>query len=127
MHPVLQQRGCWCAPCGLAAGCCHASWCGDKVWHHSWISHEAADCNARPQRLLSLFLCCLALPNYVSECFYFDANHLCKELENKPEKDTPARTVCPWLGTMPLLMGCEMEPVQLRTAVPGAAGLCPTA
>ena len=66
---------------------------GDKVWRHSWISREAADCSARPQRLPSLFLRCLALPNYVSERFCFDANHLCEELENKPEKDTPARSL----------------------------------
>lgn len=79
--------------------------CGDKVWRHPWISHKAADCATRPQRLLSLFLRCLALPNYVSERFPFDANHPGRALENKAEKDTPARTVCPQLGVMPLLMG----------------------
>lgn len=98
---------------------------GDKVWRHSWISREAADCKAHPQRLLSLFLHCLALPNYVSESFCFDANHLCKELENNSEKDTPARTVCPWLGTMPPLMGFGMEPS--GSGHSHTAGLRPTA
>lgn len=96
----------------------------DKVWRHSWISHKAADCGTRPQRLLSLFLRCLALPNYVSERFPFDANHPGKALENKPEKDTPARTVCPWLGVMPLRMELS-ESQHICTAVPGAAGLRP--
>lgn len=98
-----------CTPwsCSGVLGC--TPW-GDKVWRHSWISHEVADCNVHPQRLPSLFLRCLALPNYVSECFYFDANHLCNELENKHEKDTPARTVCHWLGMMPLLMAVGRNP-----------------
>lgn len=43
--------------------------CGDKLWRHPWISHKAADCGTRPQRLLSLFLRCLSLPNYVSSAF----------------------------------------------------------
>lgn len=80
VHPELQQWGCCCASQAPSMGMLACSlwpctpW-GDKVWRHSWSSHEAADCSARPQRLPSLFLC-LALPNYVSECFYFDANHL---------------------------------------------------
>lgn len=89
----------------------------DKVWRHSWISHKAADCGTRPQRLLSLFLRCLALPNYVSERFPFDANHPGKALENKPEKDMPARTVCPWLGVMPLRMGCGWSSASPSTSV----------
>lgn len=90
------------------SGCSHgiaAALCGDKVWRHPWISHKAADCATRPQRLLSLFLRCLALTNYVSERFPFDANRPGRALENKAERDTPARTVCPQLGVMPLLMG----------------------
>lgn len=50
---LLPWWGCWrCTP-----------W-GDKVYCYSWISHKAADCNILPQRLPSLFLHCLALPNY---------------------------------------------------------------
>lgn len=98
MYPVFRSGVLTCTP-----------W-GDEVWHHSWIIHEAADCNVCPQRLPSLFLHRLALPNYVSKCFYFDANQFCEELENKPEKDTPACAVCPWLGMMPPLMGCGTGP-----------------
>lgn len=90
---------------------------GDKVWRHPWISHKAADCGTRPQRLLSLFLRCLSLPNYVSERFPFDANRPGKALENKPEKDTPARTACPQLGVMPLLMGWGCSSASPSTSV----------
>lgn len=83
-----------CTPWSCSGVLARSRW-GDKVWRHSWISRKAADCKVHPQMLPSLFLHCLALPNYVSESFYFDANHLCKELENNSEKDTPARTVCP--------------------------------
>lgn len=59
----------------------------------------------------------LSLPNYVSERFPFDANRPGKALQNKPEKDAPARTVCPQLGVMPLLMGWGQSSASPSTSV----------
>lgn len=105
----------------LPMGCSRElSLCGDNVWRHPCISHKAADGGTRPQRLLSLFLRCLSLPNYVSERFPFDANHPGGALQNNPERDTPSRTVCPRLGEMSLLVELS-ESQHICPAVPGAA------